>query len=212
MHNGDNGAGKELNETDDQVKSTNTHRVIVCAKGLKITKTDFDFSNILTGAKFELYRTARTGEQNQKDLAGVTGKFVKIADLDASTDGFAVKDELPILKENETYYLVETEAPDGYIMLDHPIQVKLEIKKDYYTVDKNERYIREHEGTSSPETTLYSMAERSKLTLADDPAVRRTNNDGTGDLTHAGLDYGIDIVSQIIRVLNFPLLVARAPH
>ena len=202
MHNGDNGAGKELNETDDQVKSTNTHRVIVCAKGLKITKTDFDFSNILTGAKFELYRTARTGEQNQKDLTGVTGKFVKIADLDASTDGFAVKDELPILKENETYYLVETEAPDGYIMLDHPIQVKLEIKKDYYTVDKNERYIREHEGTSSPETTLYSMAERSKLTLADDPAVRRTNNDGTGDLTHAGLDYDIDTILTVFYSIS----------
>ena len=87
-------------------------------------------------------------------------------------------------------------------MLDHPIQVKLEIKKDYYTVDKNERYIREHEGTSSPETTLYSMAERSKLTLADDPAVRRTNNDGTGDLTHAGLDYDIDTILTVFYSIS----------
>ena len=46
------------------------------------------------------------------------------------------------------------------------------------------------------------MAERSKLTLADDPAVRRTNNDGTGDLTHAGLDYDIDTILTVFYSIS----------
>lgn len=196
---------------DQNPLNTNNDPVTEIPLSNYIPNSDAVINSLLTSLKDGNTQTTVSSEPFDYAPYGQS-KMGKIADLDTSTDGFAVKDELPILKENEAYYLVETKAPDGYIMLDHPIQVKLEIKKDYYTADKNERYIREHEGTSSPENTLYSMVERSKLTLADDPAVRRTNNDGTGDLTHAGLDYGIDIVSQIIRVLNFPLLVARAPH
>ena len=205
MHNGDNGPGKEVNETDDQVKSTNTHKIIVVAKGLKITKTNLDFSSVLPGAKFELYRTARQGETGQQDLNGASGKYVKVADLDTSADGFATLDKVDILKENEVYYLVETKAPAGYNKLDHPIQVELYIRKEYYTADKNERYMREHDGTLSPESTLYNMVERSKLTIANDPAVRRTNYDGTGDLTHDGLNYDLDtITTMFYSIANNP--------
>lgn len=132
-------------------------------------------------------------------------KYVKVADLDTGADGYAIKDSVEILSENEAYYLVETKAPDGYVMIDHPIQVNLEIKKDYYPAITALQYMREHDGTSAPETTLYSMVERSRLTLADDPAVHRTNADGTIDLTHEGLNYDIDtITTMYFNISNNP--------
>lgn len=189
MRSGDNGPGKEVNLTDDEVKSVNTHKIIVFAKGIQITKKDEAFNNVLTGAKFELYRTARQGESGQKSLDGVSGSYVKVADLDTSSNGVAVLNPVKGLKAGEKYYLVETQAPDGYNMIDHPVEVILDVEDHYYPAGSTEQYMREHEGTTAPEANLYNWMQKAKLTIADDSFVRRTNNDGTIDMTHEGLDY-----------------------
>ncbi|HCG60621.1 MAG TPA: hypothetical protein DEV97_11585 [Lachnospiraceae bacterium] len=196
--------GDPVPETGNNMTSSNHHVINVFAKGLQITKKDETFNKVLKGAKFALYRTARDGEANQEELKGVTGKYVKVADLDTSQDGYAVKDPVQKLKTGEKYYLVETQVPEGYLGLDHPIEVLLEIEDHYYPAGTGIQFMKEHEGTAAPEAALYNWAQKATLTLADDPSVRRTEADGTGDITHEGLDPDSEVLRMYYSIANNP--------
>jgi uncharacterized surface anchored protein len=93
------------------ISKDNTHIINVYVKGLQITKVDLD-DRMLPGAKFALYRTARDGETDLLEING--GQYFKIADLDTSSTGIATKEQIEQLEEGEQYYLVETQAPEGY--------------------------------------------------------------------------------------------------
>ena len=98
----------------------------------------------------------------------------------------------------------ETQVPEGYLGLDHPIEVLLEIEDHYYPAGTGIQFMKEHEGTAAPETTLYNWAQRATLTLADDPSVRRTEADGTGDITHEGLDPDSEVLRMHYSIANNP--------
>ena len=176
-------------------------KIIVFAKGLKITKMDETFEHVLTGATFELYRTARTGETGAP-LEGVTGSYTKVADLDASEDGYATLEHVKGLKSGETYYLVEKDAPEGCLKLDHPVKVNLNITNHYYPAGSGLTYMRNNEGESTHGQGLYDWAQKATLTLDEDTAVRRTNNDGTIDLTHEGIDEDFSVELMFYSIAN----------
>lgn len=158
------------------ILKNNTHIINVYVKGLQITKVDLH-DQILPGAKFALYRTARDGETT--DLMTIDdNQYYKVADLDTSSTGIAVKDQIEQLEEGEQYYLVETQVPAGYIAIS-PISVNLSIS-DVYTPKP---------GTATqskkPESGIYDW-EQNTLLILDAESVKQTNADNKVDLTHSG--------------------------
>ena len=112
--------------------STNEHKINVFAKKLQIMKAD-QSGNIITSdsAAFVLYRKATEEELakdsvTKTDLTGVDGKYVAVQTLTTS-EGTVTTDKLPLLADNEPYYLVETKAPAGYIMLTEPLKVTIDM-------------------------------------------------------------------------------------
>lgn len=179
MNNGDDGPGFEVDPTNtqrsDDVSSYNRHRVFVYARGLQITKAGPDFNSVLTGAKFELYRAATSDDPvaGRTELSGLTGDYVKVADLDTSSNGMAeinpTRYPHPISaqsREGATYYLVETKAPSGYITLPSPIEVTLSFY-DLYTPKPGSV-----PQQTQPATGLYDWDQEAVLTLAGGSNVR----------------------------------------
>ena len=156
------------------ISKDNTHIINVYVKGLQITKVDLD-DRMLPGAKFALYRTARDGETDLLEING--GQYFKIADLDTSSTGIATKEQIEQLEEGEQYYLVETQAPEGYIAVS-PIPVNL-VLTDTYTPKP---------GTTTqaakPETGIYDWTQNASIVLDAESGVKQTNADNTVDLTH----------------------------
>ena len=152
--------------------------------GLQITKVDLN-DKILPGAKFALYRTVRDGETDVMEIDG--DEYYKVADLDTSTTGIAVKEQIEQLEEGEQYYLVETQVPPGYTAID-PIPLNL-VLTDVYT--------------PKPENGIYDWTQSAALTLDVDSGVKRTNADNTKDLTHSGT---ANSDNEIIyyRIINNP--------
>lgn len=73
-----------------------------------------------------------------------------------SDTGMAVIDKLPYPPDG-VYYLEETDAPDGYIKLDEPIVVQLDLKSEYS--DLNHASISEEEIAGKP----YNMTQKVML-------------------------------------------------
>ena len=166
----------------------------VYVKGLQITKVDLN-DQILPGAKFALYRTARTGETS--DLMTIEeGQYYKVADLDTSTTGIAIQEQIEQLNEDEQYYLVETQAPPGYIML-APIPVNL-LLSDVFTPKPGTAT-----QTIKPESGIYDWVQNASLILDLESGVKRTDSDNTVDLTHS---VSANAENEIIyyRVTNNP--------
>ena len=151
--------GDPVPETGNNMTSSNHHVINVFAKGLQITKKDQSFTNPLTGAEFKLYRTARAGETT--GLITIDGKqFYPVATLDMTSNSVAVIDKIEVLKEGETYYLVETKAPAGYIMLAEPIPVILSLTNSYTPKPA---------GTATetkPESGLYDWVQTATLSIS----------------------------------------------
>jgi len=111
---------------------TNEHKINVFAKKLEIEKAD-QTGNTITGdtATFVLYRKATQAELDddavtKTTLSELDGKYVAVQTL--TTDGGVVTTEpLPLLADNEPYYMVETKAPAGYIMLTKPLKVTIDM-------------------------------------------------------------------------------------
>ncbi|MBO5537011.1 MAG: VWA domain-containing protein, partial [Clostridia bacterium] len=195
-HTGSYGSGKAGNRAGNILKD-HTHVINVYVKGLQITKVGLNDS-ILTGARFALYRTAGDGET--ENLMTIDGNsYYKVAELDTSTTGIAVKEQIEQLKEGEKYYLVETQAPEGYNAVS-PIPVNLSISDSYTPVPGNASQ------TTRPETGIYHWQQKTLLVLEAVSGVRRTNEDNTEDLTHKGQS---DSVTEIVyyRVVNNPGVV-----
>ena len=192
-HTGNKGSGSHGSNTDDIV-SENVHEINVFAKGLQITKVDLN-DRILTGAKFALYRTARNSET---DLLEINGKqYNKVADLDTSTTGIAVKEQIEKLDAEEQYYLVETLVPAGYNAIS-PISVNLSISDAYIpkpgTVTQ----------TTKPDSGIYDWTQNASLVLNAESGVKRTHADNTADLTHSAVTANSDMETIYYRITNNP--------
>ena len=160
--------------------SVNNHNVHVFVKGLQITKKDQGFANKLTGAEFKLYRTARDGET--EGLKEINGKqFYPVATLDMTSNSVATINAVQSLRAGEEYYLVETKAPAGYVMLTDPIPVTLEFTNTYTAKPGDTA------STTKPETSPYNWTQSAKLTVGPSQWVHRTNQEGE-DLTGAAFD------------------------
>ena len=112
--------------------STNTHKIDVFAKKLELLKADQEKKQITgSSATFVLYRKATDAEQADDSVTkvtptGLTGGYVAVQTL--ITDGGTVKtDPLPLLANNEPYYLVETQAPNGFYLLTEPLKVSIDM-------------------------------------------------------------------------------------
>jgi len=103
--------------------STNQHVVNVFAEPIRVLKQD-DSGNDVRGAKFAIYREAKTGETGVS-LAEydetLTGSYYCISTQTTNSDGIATlaipsdgQNSKNLLVPGETYYLIETEAPTYY--------------------------------------------------------------------------------------------------
>ncbi|MBQ9662950.1 MAG: LPXTG cell wall anchor domain-containing protein, partial [Oscillospiraceae bacterium] len=193
-------AGGSAGDATGTMTSVNTHKIIVFAKSIQLTKTDESFNNVLTGAKFALYRTARS-EETGSTLSGVEGSYVKVEDLDCSANGVVTK-QFKIsekLNENEKYYIVESKSPDGYNMLTYPIEVTFSISDSYTPVSPDGDTT-----TTRPATGLYNWVETAVLSLDVSSGVKRTDAGGTVELTHSGIDKDSETVTMYYRIMNNP--------
>ncbi len=191
-HTGSYGSGQRGSKAGNVLKN-NTHIINVYVKGLQITKVDLN-DEILPGAKFVLYRTAREGETDVMEIDG--DEYYKVADLDTSTTGIAVKEQIEQLEEGEQYYLVETQVPEGYTAID-PLPLNL-VLTDVYTPKPGKKT-----QTTKPENGIYDWTQSAALTLDVDSGVKRTNANNTEDLTHSGT---ANSKNEIIyyRIINNP--------
>ena len=107
-------------------QKTDTANVTTFA--IKIDKfVSSDENTKLAGAKFDLYRTA-TLEEIDTDTAVViphtTIKGIKLeGDLVTDDSGVAIFEKYEANGTNYDYYLVETQAPSGYNILDNSVKV-----------------------------------------------------------------------------------------
>ena len=176
------------------ISKDNTHIINVYVKGLQITKVDLN-DQVLPGAKFALYRSARTGET---DLLKIDGEqYFKVAELDTSSTGIAVKEQIEQLEEGEQYYLVETEVPAGYIVIS-PIPVNLSIS-DIYTPKPGTTT-----QTTKPDSGIYDWTQNALLVLNAESGVKLTNADNTVDLTHSGITANSNTETIYYRITNNP--------
>ncbi|MGN1111840.1 MAG: SpaH/EbpB family LPXTG-anchored major pilin [Acutalibacteraceae bacterium] len=105
-----------------------TDTVDVTTFAIKIDKyVAEDVNSKLAGAKFDLYRTATQDEIDAGaavDIPHTTIKGVKLeGDLVTDTNGVATFEKYEANGTNYDYYLVETQAPSGYNLLDNAVKV-----------------------------------------------------------------------------------------
>lgn len=121
-----------------------TDTVDVTTFAIKINKFVKDQeANKLAGAKFDLYRTATQAEINAGgtvEIPHTTVKGIKLeADQVTDADGVATFAKYEANGNKYDYYLVETQAPSGYNILDNAVKVnftdaEVEATAGVYTV------------------------------------------------------------------------------
>ena len=108
--------------------STNEHVINVFAKRMKIEKVDQERHTIThDSATFVLYRKATAEDTTgMTEVPGLVGEYVAVQTL-TTTGGTVTTNPLPLLDNNEPYYLVETKAPDGFDTLTEPLKVTIDM-------------------------------------------------------------------------------------
>lgn len=122
-----------------------TDTVEVNTFAIKIDKyVDGDKATKLAGAKFDLYRTATQAEIDAGtavDIPHTSIKGIKLeGDKVTAADGSVTFEKYEANSTNYDYYLVETQAPSGYNILDNAIKVnfadaEVEATAGIYTVE-----------------------------------------------------------------------------
>lgn len=124
----------------ENMQSVNNHTINVFAKGLTIEKKDNNNQLITASpARFKLYRKAKANEQSSIPLTvgGNTINVVQVGEEIATNRGTATVDPLPYAPDG-TYYLVETQAPAGYMMRSTPAVIQLNLSDKYWAWNQTE--------------------------------------------------------------------------
>ena len=197
-HTGSFGSGSEGKVTDD-TKSTNTHVINVFAKKIKIEKVD-QIKSIITSdtAEFALYRKATETELQDDSISTVSprglpdGKYVIVQTL-TTRSGAVTSEQLPLLADDEPYYLVETKAPAGYNMLTEPLKVTIDMT-GHNTWTKLSDDSRSQEKPNPYVLSNWQQEATIKLLKLDDTAYdpsQTTVYSSTNDTTDASFTYKI---------------------
>ncbi len=83
------------------------------AKGVQILKKNYD-NEVLSGATFELYKMSQIDTETNRPKENEEPILSKTTGADGIID-------LGVLNPSTSYYLYETKAPDGYILLSAPV-------------------------------------------------------------------------------------------
>lgn len=145
----------KVNNNSDQTPFTDTENTKNYA--LTINKTDGE--NSLTGAEFELYRGS-VAEENKVELVQIEGGYRVADDSDEdSTITTTIEAGLVTIKGldgNDTYFLKEIKAPDGYNMLTDAIEVTFKTEAEEGVTEvvyaNAEQEVVNNKGTELPST------------------------------------------------------------
>lgn len=119
--------------TTNNMYSTNGHKINVFAKKLAVKKMDATLNTELKGAKFALVKTTNGSTPTVGDDS--TYKVIEELAVDGSGSVFTSGD-IARPKANEKYFLIETQAPVGYVGLGVPVPVSLVINDKYRAVPR----------------------------------------------------------------------------
>jgi len=202
--------GSSGNEIRNGRPCNNTHLIDLFVKGFSITKTSEEFKTALPGAEFSLYHLATEEEIAMQDgkLYEIEGEQYYPEELSFDESGVAFKNGIRANGAATKYYLVETKAPEGYILRKEPIQVMLVITNSYTLMPVPEGNTPVTQETK-PESGLYNWEEKASLTLAEDSGIIRTTgaydpDDPETDLTHTGVEPTSLYEVMYYRISNNP--------
>ena len=133
--------------------------------------------------------------------------MIFLHELEFDGNGVAYKNGVRATGAVTKYYLVETKAPDGYSLLDHPIPVELTIS-DIYTVPV-EKGSTPATQTTKPSSGLYNWEQKAKLEITESSGVLRTTGsydpaDESTNLSNTGIEATSIYEVMYYRIANNP--------
>ncbi len=148
-----NSHGKDAELTNT---SENQHIINVFAKKLAVKKMDATLTTALQGAKFALVKT-----NGSTPTVGDDSTYEVIEELTVDSSGSVfTSNYIRRPKANEKYFLIETQAPSGYVGLGVPVPVSLVINDKYRAVPR----VSDAYGTD-PLSMPYDWIEEATLSL-----------------------------------------------
>lgn len=132
-----NQAYLEYGNDEESIVKTTPRKVKSPTYPLQIKKTDLDGTNMLAGATFKLYTDKDDAEKDENAVTitkRAEGKYIfdknssntEMVSIGQQVDHVTAECNLYLNGlEAGTYYLVETEAPDGYNKLSKPMEVTI---------------------------------------------------------------------------------------
>ena len=169
--------------TTDNMDSTNGHKINVFAKKLAVKKMDATLNTELKGAKFALVKTT----DDSTPTVGDDSTYTVIDNLTVDSNGTVFTSKhIPRPKANEKYFLIETQAPVGYVGLGVPVPVSLVIKDKYRAVPR----VSDAYGTD-PLSMPYDWIEEATLSLdtTNIGQIKRTTDAWAEDTTALTPDF-----------------------